>query len=115
MKVRYEKADNAPEGEVRLSVGNDVYKLDDKDHRSFEVEDPQVQASLDAMAHVRRNAGVERNERQALNAQAREVNRDLRERNAAQAKADKHNAEKAPEEAALTADDVLAEKQKGSD
>lgn len=110
MKVRYVKAEDAPEGLLRLSVGNDSYKLDDKDNDAIEVEDPQLVASLDDMPHLRRDADRDKSIRQAKNEDARDLAREEKAQLAAKAAADKHNAEKAPEEPAKSAQDVLAEK-----
>lgn len=111
--VRYEKAEDAPQGLLSISVGNDTYKLDDGD--AIEVEDVLVIDSLDAVADLRRSKDQAKANRKAAAEVAREVKREEKDRAKAEAEAQKHNAEKAPEESAVTAEEKLAEKQEVSD
>lgn len=111
--VRYEKAEDAPEGLLRISIGNDTYRLDDGD--SIEAEDVRLIESLDALASLRRSRDQAKRARKAASEVSRAVKQEEKDRAKAEAEAQKHNAEKNPEESAVDAEELLDEKQEVSD
>lgn len=101
MKTSYVRADDAPEGTIRVLLGNSEFVFEGD--KAVEVDDLVLQADLDAQPYLKR-AEVKRSEAKA---QAREAKNRENAVMKAQAKADKFNAEKDPLEDAKSADDFL--------